>query len=298
MTFHFNGKTGTTGECAAQPGNCPLGGDSGTDNHFESHEDAQAALRVKMVSSHGEFSTVRRVSETLSESTASEKLTKDEKVLRDNVTADIAKAVNLGELSGDLDYLVTVDDLNINTVITHYGEDSEKYDYVPAHDSGRRYRIALKPELRTALDEVYKIVNPHATGENSQDKNKRVFRNNVTLHNDVDAAYKVYMDFSSEIREIVKKGKAQGLTDKQIIADDDYREASERFESALVSYQAASHASILHYDAGVRGEKVGDEWVNSESAKYGASRAKEIVKFRAADIREFGLDTLINKEYI
>lgn len=59
--FHVNTQTGNTGECDAGQGanarGCPFGGQSGTDNHFDSLSDAEAFRDGLMIKKHGHFST-------------------------------------------------------------------------------------------------------------------------------------------------------------------------------------------------------------------------------------------------
>lgn len=50
--FHIN-KHGVPAPCRATNGNCPLGGDSGNENHFDTHEDAQAYADKKNAEEHG-----------------------------------------------------------------------------------------------------------------------------------------------------------------------------------------------------------------------------------------------------
>lgn len=50
--FHIN-KHGTPSPCRAQKGNCPLGGDDGTENHFDSIEEAQSAADNINEEDHG-----------------------------------------------------------------------------------------------------------------------------------------------------------------------------------------------------------------------------------------------------
>jgi len=41
--FHVNPESGEPGDCAANKGKCPFGGENGLSNHFETHEEAEAA---------------------------------------------------------------------------------------------------------------------------------------------------------------------------------------------------------------------------------------------------------------
>ena len=50
--FHIN-KRGVPAVCRAKPGNCPLGGDSGNENHYNTEEEAQAAATAQLQSEHG-----------------------------------------------------------------------------------------------------------------------------------------------------------------------------------------------------------------------------------------------------
>lgn len=53
--FHVNQETGNYGKCTAEPGNCPLGGDTGTDNHYTSKNDAVMASEKVLENIHGAF---------------------------------------------------------------------------------------------------------------------------------------------------------------------------------------------------------------------------------------------------
>lgn len=50
--FHIN-KNGVPAPCHAKKGNCPLGGDSGNENHYESQEEAQNAVDLANEIKHG-----------------------------------------------------------------------------------------------------------------------------------------------------------------------------------------------------------------------------------------------------
>lgn len=49
--YHVNQETGAHGECTAQPGNCPVGGDS--EQHFDNEQDAKVASEKKLSEIHG-----------------------------------------------------------------------------------------------------------------------------------------------------------------------------------------------------------------------------------------------------
>lgn len=51
--FHVNQKTGMTGVCEAQEGNCPLGGDSGSEHHYETEMEAVKAAEKIMEEEYG-----------------------------------------------------------------------------------------------------------------------------------------------------------------------------------------------------------------------------------------------------
>lgn len=58
MRYHV-GKTGP-GKCHASKRACPLGGESGTENHFDSMEAAAAAFQAQQEGEHGAFATVKK----------------------------------------------------------------------------------------------------------------------------------------------------------------------------------------------------------------------------------------------
>lgn len=60
MRFHMNEKTGRSAPCNAEVGNCPLGGESGETNHYDTLEKAQEAATALMVERHGVVSTLSR----------------------------------------------------------------------------------------------------------------------------------------------------------------------------------------------------------------------------------------------
>lgn len=53
MTFHINTDSGKVDLCVAQKGNCPFGGDDGSDNHYESVKESLAASEKMMESKWG-----------------------------------------------------------------------------------------------------------------------------------------------------------------------------------------------------------------------------------------------------
>lgn len=57
--FHIK-ENGEPGECHAQEGNCPRGGESGSDNHFNTQEEAQAYADKKNVEEYGLTSTLNK----------------------------------------------------------------------------------------------------------------------------------------------------------------------------------------------------------------------------------------------
>lgn len=50
MAIHVNTNTGETGTCRAKKGQCPFGGESGTENHYDTREEAVAAAEKHMES--------------------------------------------------------------------------------------------------------------------------------------------------------------------------------------------------------------------------------------------------------
>lgn len=54
MVYHVNPNTGDTGKCRAKH-SCPFGGDSGTENHFDSAADASTHAEKIMAEKHSTF---------------------------------------------------------------------------------------------------------------------------------------------------------------------------------------------------------------------------------------------------
>lgn len=59
--FHVNGK-GEAGKCSASNGKCPFGGETGTENHYDTVEQAQAAAERQLSAQHGAVTTVTNAS--------------------------------------------------------------------------------------------------------------------------------------------------------------------------------------------------------------------------------------------
>ena len=59
--FHVNGK-GEAGKCSASNGKCPFGGETGTENHYDTVEQAQAAAEKQLSDQHGAVTTVTNAS--------------------------------------------------------------------------------------------------------------------------------------------------------------------------------------------------------------------------------------------
>lgn len=97
--FHIN-KHGVPAPCHAKDGNCPLGGDSGNENHFDSQEQAQEYLEKTNSKEHGILPGMNtqkgsyegsgyEVSKNLADNLAG--------VNEDNIKEKIAKAFKTGE---------------------------------------------------------------------------------------------------------------------------------------------------------------------------------------------------------
>lgn len=52
--YHINPQTKAVGHCDAQKGNCPFGGASGTDNHFESQDSAYREAEKQLNAQYGQ----------------------------------------------------------------------------------------------------------------------------------------------------------------------------------------------------------------------------------------------------
>lgn len=64
MAHHINTNTGEVSRCKAQKGGCPFGGESGSDNHFSTPEEARAGAEKLMAATYGTVSTPQRKQET------------------------------------------------------------------------------------------------------------------------------------------------------------------------------------------------------------------------------------------
>lgn len=58
--FHVNPDTGNVSACSAKGGNCPYGGETGTENHFDSSMDASSHAEKMLAERHGAVSTVSK----------------------------------------------------------------------------------------------------------------------------------------------------------------------------------------------------------------------------------------------
>lgn len=58
--FHVNTETGAAGACHAKTRPCPLGGETGTENHYGTLEEAQVAGENALSQQHGVFVTKKR----------------------------------------------------------------------------------------------------------------------------------------------------------------------------------------------------------------------------------------------
>lgn len=59
--WHLNTATGDYNKCNAKPGNCPLGGDQGDENHFNTKKEAAQAAEKFLDNKFGKFSTDPRI---------------------------------------------------------------------------------------------------------------------------------------------------------------------------------------------------------------------------------------------
>lgn len=66
--FHVDPTTGATGQCGAGNGpnarGCPYSGDTGTENHYDTKDEAEAAGQVVLTQMYGEFSTTSKKEKT------------------------------------------------------------------------------------------------------------------------------------------------------------------------------------------------------------------------------------------
>lgn len=58
--FHVNPETGEAGPCHADVRNCPHGGDSGQENHYDTKDEAQTASENILAERHGLVTTVKK----------------------------------------------------------------------------------------------------------------------------------------------------------------------------------------------------------------------------------------------
>lgn len=59
--WHLNKVTGDYNKCTAKPGNCPLGGDQGDENHFSTKKEAVQASETLLENKFGKFSMDSRI---------------------------------------------------------------------------------------------------------------------------------------------------------------------------------------------------------------------------------------------
>lgn len=93
--FHVNPETGSVSRCRAVNGGCPFGGESGTENHFESIQEAKStfenSMKDSILKTHSKQSNSKELDEVQEELT---KLTKDWKKLDSKLKAITTKSPN------------------------------------------------------------------------------------------------------------------------------------------------------------------------------------------------------------
>lgn len=72
--YHVNVNTGQVGRCGARKGNCPYGGESGGDNHYDSEVEALKAAQDVLTEKYGRFGSVERKSSTRRKGSIKEKI--------------------------------------------------------------------------------------------------------------------------------------------------------------------------------------------------------------------------------
>lgn len=63
--YHLNPATGRIGPCDASVRKCPLGGESGEENHYETLDEAEAAQQEQLKEEYGFFSTSKKKSDAV-----------------------------------------------------------------------------------------------------------------------------------------------------------------------------------------------------------------------------------------
>lgn len=110
--FHVNTKTGSASACRAHTRPCPLGGETGTDNHFGTRAEAEAAGQKVLAEKHKPLQSVKRSNPRRSDANPTSdpsvvdrkgrKMTEQEALLRDSVRELTEKLVSVRAEVGDV----------------------------------------------------------------------------------------------------------------------------------------------------------------------------------------------------
>lgn len=110
--FHVNTKTGKSAQCRANQKPCPLGGDSGVENHYATREEAEAVGQAILAERHNPLKSVRRRNPRISDAVPTadpslvkrkgRKMTEQEALLRDSVRELTEKLVEVRAEVGDV----------------------------------------------------------------------------------------------------------------------------------------------------------------------------------------------------
>lgn len=116
--FHVNPSTGAQGKCSARTRPCPHGGESGTDNHFDTAEEAQAFSESMLSERFSPLESTRRKKPRKSDAVATDdpsivarkgrKMTEQEAFLRDSLREMSERLVETRAEVGD----VTIESAN------------------------------------------------------------------------------------------------------------------------------------------------------------------------------------------
>lgn len=287
--FHVNPETGASGLCRASKRPCPLGGSSGTENHYNTREEAENASQALLQDKHGTFSTNKR--KTFEEPT---KMTIpgygtdgwkgskrpdgyiSNKDVAKKIRQDLKDATAAGHLPAGLKYSVTSPNNSVELTVTGFGRDRDIYEYDFTKPSGRNK--SLKPEYKKTIERLENIHDSYNydTSNIMADYFNRGYYGQVTVLTENYIAFQEYETTKNKINKIIRDKKKSGMTDDQILEDKEFKEMSERYDNALKSYYVTNKASHLEYEYTSQGKVPNWEEIDEISERYAEDNLNKV----------------------
>lgn len=220
--FHIN-KHGVPAPCKAKAGNCPLGGDTGGDNHFDSIEEAEEYVNSKFSGEHGLLPGMSNIEDNKDEN----EFIKSAETNRDPYGSEKERAILKSKISSEL-YSDPMDEAAHAS--GHTLEDFiEERAGIELGNNTKHMKISESEFTKIAYDSF------DDNGYENVGLTKDEFERNINFGELEDNLKDEIYNSTNGSKEwtLVKKDNVQSLVDNHIISDSGYRNRSN--ESSIKS---------------------------------------------------------------